>query len=108
MITKEQALTAQEFHYGECTRTVGPRGGVKVKQEVWRRNGQTQVWKTRPNEFRVPIKYGLKACSQITQRESHQFHAAEDCPLNHCEIVLIGDPRHAKRQQAAIERITRR
>ena len=29
---------------------------MTVTQEVWRRNGKTQTWKTRPNEFRVPVK----------------------------------------------------
>jgi hypothetical protein len=24
-----------------------------------RRNGKTQTWKTRPNDFKIPVKYGL-------------------------------------------------
>lgn len=27
-----------------------------------RRNGKTQTWKTRPSEYRIPVKGGLKAC----------------------------------------------
>jgi len=30
-----------------------------------RRNGATKLWKTRPNEFRIPVKAGLKACGYI-------------------------------------------
>lgn len=30
-----------------------------------RRNGQTKRWKTRPADFRIPIKYGFKNCAQI-------------------------------------------
>lgn len=29
-------------------------------------NGKCQTWKTRPNEFRLPMKYGLKQCFYIT------------------------------------------
>lgn len=32
-----------------------------------RRNGKTQTWKTRPNEFRIPIKAGLRATGNLTQ-----------------------------------------
>lgn len=31
-----------------------------------RRNGKTQTWKTRPDEFRIPIKFGFKFCDAIT------------------------------------------
>jgi hypothetical protein len=30
-----------------------------------RRNGKTQTWKTRPNDFRIPVKAGLKSCGAI-------------------------------------------
>ena len=44
MITREQALTAQRFHVGECSKVTGPRGGVKVSIVECRRNGQTKTW----------------------------------------------------------------
>ena len=48
MITKEQAMTATLFHRdGDCHYT-------------YRRNGMTKVWKTRPNDFSVPVKYGYR------------------------------------------------
>lgn len=34
-----------------------------------RRNGQTQTWKTRPNDFRVPVKAGFRTTGQFTQDE---------------------------------------
>ena len=80
-ITLSQVLTAREFHYGECKRTVGPKGGETVKVERWRRNGETKVWKTRPGDFRVPIKFGLRTCSYLTPSNVDQFHVAEDCPI---------------------------
>lgn len=82
MITKEQAITADEFHYDDaCKVTVGPRGGRKVSQEIWRRNGRTQIWKTRPTEFRVPIKLGLYTYAAITHHDLKRFHVTQDCPL---------------------------
>jgi hypothetical protein len=81
MVTKEQAMVANMFHHGECTRTEGPRGGVTIRVEQWRRNGKTKTWKTRPTEWSVPIKYGLRDCAYISQRNADEFHTAEDCPL---------------------------
>ena len=31
-----------------------------------RRNGATKTWKTRPAEFRIPVKAGLRSCTYIT------------------------------------------
>ncbi len=31
-----------------------------------RRNGKTKTWKTRPGEFRIPVKAGLRSCAYIT------------------------------------------
>ena len=36
-MTKDEALTTDRFHYGECVKTVGPRGGVTITREEWRR-----------------------------------------------------------------------
>jgi hypothetical protein len=88
MITKQQALTAREFHFGECTREPnGPKGGAgKVHQVRCRRNGATKVWKTRPDDFRVGVKHGMYEYARIVHIEggesnAHQFHTADDCPL---------------------------
>ena len=36
--------------------------------ELWqcRRNGATKTWKTRPGEFRIPVKAGFSACGELT------------------------------------------
>ena len=31
-----------------------------------RRNGMTQLWKTRPGEFRIPVKIGFRSYGQLT------------------------------------------
>lgn len=80
-ITKAQALTESEFHYGKCYQTFSPTGICTQHTERWRRNGQTQVWKTRPDDFRVPIKHGLKHCANITPASAVDFHTSQDCWL---------------------------
>jgi hypothetical protein len=74
MVTKEQVTTdiKSHFHYGECRLSVGV---------AYRRSGQTKTWKTRPNDFRVPVKFGLYEAGEITQDNAHLFHIGEDCPL---------------------------
>lgn len=59
MITYEQALTGRVF----ITKT-GRR---------WRRNGKTQTWKTRPGEFRIPVKHGLYEYGEITHEQAENF-----------------------------------
>lgn len=80
-VNKEQAAEAMEFHYGECVVERGPRGGETVRIERWRRNGATKLWKTRPDDFRVPIKYGMRQCSYLEAHNAHRFHTADECPL---------------------------
>lgn len=82
MVTKHQAMTEQEFHFEApslCVQTVGPRGGKKIKTEVWRRNGMCKTWKRSPERFRVPIKHGLYNFSYIDEKNAHMFHAASEC-----------------------------
>lgn len=83
MLTKHDAIFADEFHYGTCTKVVGPRGGVTINIKRVRRNGRTQTWVTRPNEWRIPVKYGLKGTFSIHDHDAELYHTAEDCPLAH-------------------------
>ena len=83
MITREQALSEDEFHDNEaCFVTTGPRGGVKRTVYLWRRNGATQTWRTRPDDFRIPVKYGMRSYGSITPANAREFHLPADCPLN--------------------------
>ncbi len=79
MVTKAQAIEAQEFHCGPCIVYVGPRGGRTLRQEVWRRNGKTKVWKTRPEDFKVPVKHGLYKYGYIDNGNASTCHTAADC-----------------------------
>jgi hypothetical protein len=82
MITKEQALAQpREIHFGICSKTIGPRGGETIRQVRCRANGICQTWKTRPDEFRLPIKAGLYEYGEITHRNASDFHVPADCPI---------------------------
>lgn len=99
MVTKEQALTEDQFHYGNCTRATGPRGGVREHVVVCRRGGATKTWITRPDDFRVPIKVGFKEHGEITHQNCHQFHTAGDCVLLDGKDHGVGDGGHQARVQ---------
>ncbi len=77
MLTKEQAVTAGRFHHvsrnqgrnGECLRV--------------RRNGATQTWVTRPTEWRIPIKWGMRDYSQIYDHNAAEWNVADNMDV--CE-----------------------
>jgi len=69
MITKEIAMSAkyrQEFHHISEKNA----DGTAVRCRV---NGECKTWKTRPNEFRLPVKYGLKQCFYITEHNASDW-----------------------------------
>lgn len=69
MITKEQAVAAQyrdEFHHIAATNADGTPLRCRV-------NGKCKTWKTRPSEFRLPVKYGLKDCFYITHENANEW-----------------------------------
>jgi hypothetical protein len=49
---------------------------------VWRRNGKMQTWKTRPQNFRQPVKHGLYQYHAITHLNVSEFHDGARCPLS--------------------------
>lgn len=70
MISQQQADTATIFH--------AEHDADAKRIERWRRNGKTQRWKTRPGEFRIPVKFGLRDYADITHAD--RVHATDDCP----------------------------
>lgn len=69
MLTTDQILNAKNFTHA----TLKNADGTPLRA---RRNGKTQTWKTRPGEFRIPAKHGLKDCFDITQVDVHLWNAA--------------------------------
>ena len=92
MVTKEQAMTERDFiQVAMATK----KGRVKLgsdgymiqeynlnkteklaKPNKWRASGKCQTWKTRPDEFKLPIKYGLYANDYLTHENAHLFEVA--------------------------------
>ncbi len=70
-MTLQQAMTCNEFHYGNCEKKV-----TKV-----RRSGKTQCWLRSPERFRIPVKYGLYKSYAITDQNMTEWHCEEDCPV---------------------------
>jgi hypothetical protein len=66
MITFNQALIANQFYH--LTEVNADKTPVRV-----RRTGRTQTWKTRPGQFKIPVKYGLKESLYITNDNAHAW-----------------------------------
>lgn len=83
MVTYTQALIENDFHYNiGCERTKpGSNSVTMIRVMCWRRNGKTKIWKTRPGEFRIPIKHGLYDYSYLTDKNAHLFHVASECEV---------------------------
>lgn len=47
----------------------------------WRVNGKPKIWKTRPNEVRVPVKRGLYQYGYIDQYNANAFTLEESHAL---------------------------
>jgi len=58
MITKQEAMTADMFYHISRRN----KDGTALRA---RRNGKTQTWVRRPNDFSIPVKHGLKRCFRI-------------------------------------------
>lgn len=86
MITKQQALDESRFH------EITTRANGTCYE--WRRNGGTQTWVTRPDEFRIPVKYGMRSYGYIDHNNCEKFYPASNCP--NCKQF---DETLAKRQQ---------
>ena len=66
LVTKENQEGVQMFYHISC------KNKDKTQLRA-RRNGKTKTWKTRPNDFRIPVKYGLRDCFYITQYNCHEW-----------------------------------
>jgi hypothetical protein len=91
MIDRDIALQlhhGENVHYTgkhECHKSVGPRGGVQFNITNCRVTGVCKTWASRPEEFRLPVKFGLYESSAITHMNMNAWHRAADCPLVQCE-----------------------
>lgn len=84
MITKEQAISLRYRQNLEHT-SVKNKNGSPARCRV---NGKCQTWKTRPEEFKLPVKHDLKKCFYITQDNAKDWSAVYN------EIVHIETKPH--------------
>ena len=87
MITKDQAMTESYFiqthslcgkyklKYGTISPIFIANGEIQElsKPIKWRVNGKCKTWKTRPDEFKLPIKHGLYDNGYLTHKNAHLF-----------------------------------
>jgi hypothetical protein len=76
MVTKEQAMTCTYFREVQET-SINPPLNTHTKKVKWRANGKCQIWKTRPEEFRLPVKRGLNQFSYIDHTNCHLLEVDE-------------------------------
>ncbi len=73
MITKNQAISAKrrdEFHHILLKNADGSPLRCRA-------NGACKTWKTRPEAFKLPVKYGLRQCFYITEANAHEWTLAQ-------------------------------
>lgn len=70
MITKD---IATNLKHGTELRHVTLKNADKISAVRCRVNGQCKTWKTKPAEFQLPVKHGLKQCFYITPANADQW-----------------------------------
>jgi len=66
-VTAQTAQTASHFWHRKL-KYAGGRRALEV-----RRNGATKTWKTRPGEFKTPVKYGMYEYFYITDKNADDW-----------------------------------
>ena len=72
MISKEHAM---KLRYGQTLHMISYNNNKLVRVRV---SGKCQTSKTRPNDFRVPVKYGLYEHGAIDQDNKERFFFTAD------------------------------
>jgi hypothetical protein len=65
-ITLEQA---KALKYGDVLYHRDQRYSRSNTPVEWKVNGKPKVWKTRPDEVRVPVKYGMYSYDYLTEQD---------------------------------------
>lgn len=69
MLTKE---IITKLHYGQNLHHYKEKNsdGTPLRCRV---NGKCKTWKTRPEDFQLPVKYGLRTCFYITPANANEW-----------------------------------
>lgn len=75
MITLDQAVALK--HGAILHHMYQTQGGSRLKSPLRVRvTGQCKTWKTRPGEFRIPVKHGLRESGEITHLTAEHWVVA--------------------------------
>jgi len=74
MLTKKQCLDAD---YRQTFEHINLKNSDKTPVRC-RVNGKCKTWKTRPDEFKLPVKHGLRQCFYITEVNAHEWRVEGD------------------------------
>lgn len=69
MLTKQMCVNATHgttFHHTRGRNADGSPTRCRVM-------GKCKTWVTRPNEFKLPVKYGMRQCFYITQDNADEW-----------------------------------
>lgn len=73
MITKDQAMnTGRGVNFEHVSSKNAD--GTPTRARV---NGQCKIWKTRPEDFRLPVKHGMYQCFYITPENAADWYLPE-------------------------------
>jgi len=85
MITKQEAMTIREVFFI----ITNPRNNHYGEIRKARVNGQCKTWKTRPQDFRLPFKYGMYEYGYIDQDNAGGFWTSLDAvKAEHPEAII--------------------
>jgi hypothetical protein len=73
MVTKETAINLKYRTILEH-KVLLNADGTPMRVRV---NGKCKVWKTRPEEFRLPVKHALNYCFYITEKVKDEWRVSE-------------------------------
>ncbi len=65
--TVDKQIAVNSRHRQEFTHKTAKYSNGKSNIRC-RVNGKCKTWKTRPNEFQLPVKYGMYECFYITEK----------------------------------------
>lgn len=81
-VTKEIAVDAGNNYGTFYHRTIRMRDGSAATCRV---NGKCKTWKTRPDDFRLPVKHGWKTCFYITESNAKDWLLRDPTSM---EVIL--------------------
>jgi len=78
MLVELTAEKAKSLSLGEIIYDLNEKNADGTPRR-WKVNGVVKTWKTRPNDFRVPLKHGLKTYDYISEES---FDEDGKCKFN--------------------------